>query len=97
MPKIVIHRKKRVDDPIEADVVEREWIPSLHFIGSQEILKELAIGEEVEVLVKGKVEGLSADDFGGSDEPPEFSFRIEPTSVEVYPVNEFTRLAEEDS
>jgi len=94
MPKVTFH-KKDSSTPETAEVVEREWIPTLFFEATAEILKELQIGDEVEVLVKGKIKGLAAEDFGS--DPPEHSFRVEPHSLEVYPVNEFTKLAEEDS
>lgn len=95
MPRVIFHRKKTEDSAVEApQSVEAEYIPDLRFIGTDEIIKELTVGTVVEIIVVGKVVGLSADDYGG-DEPPEFAFRVEPSSLDVYPENEFTTLDRE--
>ncbi len=95
MPRVIFHRKKSEDSAIEAPAqVEAEYIPDLRFIGTEEIVKELTVGTVVDIIVTGKVVGLSADDYGG-DEPPEFAFRVEPASLDVYPENEFTKLDRE--
>lgn len=66
------------------------------FTADDKILKKMQVGEEIELILKGRVvEKLDVD----SEEKDSFrtkSFEVDVDSYQVYPENEFTKLLDED-
>ena len=94
MPMYKIPKPKKVE---ESDVLTSPFMgrPSVYLPANSEIIESLEIGQEIEVMVKGKVVGLESRKREG--EPEDFNeFNIELTSVEAYSENEFEKMSRDE-
>jgi len=72
-----------------------QYKPMVHIEVSEEQLKELEVGQEVTMKIRGKVKKLGADDVDEANK--RFNVCLDLQSVSIDPEeNEFTRLAEDD-
>jgi hypothetical protein len=77
-----------------ATPAKRKYRPTVYFPISKEILNTLEVGQDVEVLLKGKVEMLESRESLGGKQKAEM--RLEIHEVAAYAEGEFEKLSRDD-
>ncbi len=89
------HHEDKLATESEEDDFPRRWDREIRIPVSAEILKTLKVGESVDVLLTGKVEGLINEEHEKGRNRTEMTLHI--TAVEAYSDdNEFAELSKED-